>query len=150
MGVIFYSSSQPYGDQDMRSEIGQVFNRPFWEKALSFISFTYAGSEVSVEAIGVPGVIEFFMRKFAHLFVFFCLGFFTVGSLKLLWKTARFIGLYAFLFVVLYASLDELHQYFTGDRTPLVQDVMIDSVGGALGIFFFLRIIQRSNSRKQD
>ncbi|MGM9923373.1 MAG: VanZ family protein [Bacillus sp. (in: firmicutes)] len=143
MCVIFYSSSQPYGNQDMRSEIGSLFDRPFWKEALSFISFTYAGSEVSVEAKGVAGVIEFFLRKFAHLFVFFCLGFFTIGSLRVIWKRGRLMVLSSFLFVVLYALLDEMHQFYTGDRTPLLQDVLIDSIGGALGIFFFLRVSRR-------
>ncbi|MFE5426943.1 VanZ family protein [Peribacillus simplex] len=33
-------------------------------------------------------------------------------------------------------SADELHQKLTGGRTPLWQDVMLDTFGGSLGMFF--------------
>ncbi|WP_363320592.1 VanZ family protein [Peribacillus sp. Bi134] len=35
-------------------------------------------------------------------------------------------------------SADDLHQKLTGGRTPLLQDVMLDTFGGLLGIFFSL------------
>jgi len=36
--------------------------------------------------------------------------------------------------VFLYAASDEFHQIFVPTRTPLVSDVMIDTLGGALGL----------------
>lgn len=149
MLVIFYSSSQPYSKQDMRPELGLIFDHPFWKEAFSFVSFTYAGSEVSIEANGVTGFIEFFFRKFAHLAVFFCLGFFTLRTIQTLRKLSRFSAPLSFSLVVLYAALDEVHQYFTGDRTPLWQDVMIDSVGGVIGILFSMFLWHRKKKRTQ-
>jgi VanZ family protein len=37
--------------------------------------------------------------------------------------------------VFLYAASDEFHQRFVPTRTPLVSDVLIDTCGGAAGLF---------------
>lgn len=47
------------------------------------------------------------------------------------WREARL----ALLLVMLYAATDEFHQLFVPTRTSLVSDVMIDTVGGAAGLF---------------
>ena len=39
------------------------------------------------------------------------------------------------LIVALYAASDEFHQIFVPTRTPAVHDVVIDTLGGALGLF---------------
>ena len=41
----------------------------------------------------------------------------------------------ALLLVMLFAATDEFHQLFVSERTSLVSDVMIDTVGGAAGLF---------------
>jgi VanZ family protein len=46
-----------------------------------------------------------------------------------------------------YAAIDEFHQSFTGGRTPLFQDVMLDGCG-ALTIVLIL-IIKRLLSKKK-
>ena len=33
-----------------------------------------------------------------------------------------------------YATFDEIHQWFTGDRTPMWQDSLLDTCGGLTGI----------------
>ncbi|WNF37385.1 VanZ family protein [Bacillaceae bacterium IKA-2] len=107
---------------------------------LKGINFTYATSEVSIERMGVAGFIEFLLRKGAHFTFFFILGFLIYRAL---WASKcknylNFIG--SFLFVVLYAVSDELHQAFTPNRTPLVEDIVLDSVGGLTGILFAFAI----------
>jgi VanZ family protein len=47
------------------------------------------------------------------------------------WREARL----ALLMVMLYAATDEFHQLFVPERTSLVSDVMIDTAGGAAGLF---------------
>ena len=44
------------------------------------------------------------------------------------------------LCVFLYAIADELHQKFTGGRTPLLQDVILDTFGGVMGILCFIMV----------
>jgi VanZ family protein len=39
------------------------------------------------------------------------------------------------LIVFLYAASDEFHQIFVPTRTPAIHDVVIDTIGGAIGLF---------------
>jgi VanZ family protein len=48
------------------------------------------------------------------------------------WSWPRFGG--ALLIVFLYASSDEFHQIFVPTRTPRIHDVVIDTIGGAVGL----------------
>lgn len=49
----------------------------------------------------------------------------------------RSIGLYAFLFTMLYGASDELHQVFVPLRDPSLLDVSADALGALLGMFVF-------------
>ena len=139
VGVIFYSSAQPYSEQNIQPLLGENVKLPEWVMAmLSKINFTYAGMEVSVGALGLPAFIEFFIRKGAHFSVYFAMAFILASIVKFwiqkTWKlSAITLGI-----VFLYACSDEWHQSFTGDRTPLFHDVMIDTVGGLAGISVYL------------
>jgi uncharacterized membrane protein len=65
---------------------------------------------------------------------------------KALWK----LCLRSILFSMLYASTDEFHQLFVEGRGASVRDVMIDTLGAALGmlLFIFLRKIFLTLSKK--
>ena len=147
--VIFIASSQTYEQQDMRPLLGELLNTPYLIDKLSFIDFVYAGKEISVEEVGVAGLIEFFIRKSAHFIVFCLLGFFTYGVWHLMIQKGRnWSFLFSLLFVIIYACLDELHQKMTGGRSPLVQDVMIDTIGGLCGIILCMSLLFLINRRK--
>lgn len=141
-GLIFWFSSQPYQNQDVKPLLTDFINEEWVAATFSKIQFDYAGYNVSAENLGAASFVEFFIRKGAHLGIFFLLGFFTCRALlaTLLRNRTTSSFFSAFFFVILYAVQDELHQHFTGDRTPLIQDVMIDSVGGLVGIILFLLI----------
>jgi VanZ family protein len=47
---------------------------------------------------------------------------------------------WAVLFVALYAASDEFHQSFVPSRDASVRDVIIDTTGAILGLFFFWAI----------
>ncbi|WP_285765452.1 VanZ family protein [Peribacillus sp. SI8-4] len=144
--VIFFFSSQTYEEQSITPFLAQ-FNTPYWYDRLEGISFMYGGVGVSARTAGVNGFLEFFIRKGAHLFIFFVFGFLTLG----VWcrfvrnQVLTFAG--ALVCVLFYASADELHQMVTGGRTPLLQDVMLDTCGGLLGICCFL-IFNRWRKRR--
>jgi VanZ family protein len=139
-GIIFWFSSQPYQDQDVKPLLTDSINEEWVSTNLSWLQFDYAGYYVSVEQLGAASFVEFFIRKGAHFGIFFLLGFFTCrATLSTMLQHRTFTGFVtSLLFVILYAVSDELHQHFTGDRTPLIHDVMIDSVGGLVGILSFI------------
>lgn len=90
---------------------------------------------------------QFIIRKFAHFTIYTIAGiniygFFNTYNMK---KKNKILS--AVLIGVLYAISDEIHQMFSGERTPAIRDVIIDSCGVLFGIFIFL-IINKVIKRK--
>ncbi|ROY15868.1 VanZ family protein [Enterococcus faecium] len=132
--ILFYSSSQTYGQQSQVSRLESWLpNQPF-KDTLAGIRFNYGGSMVSIDHLGYAKFLEFFLRKGAHFGTYFILGgslFLGVfPKLKIWWLTA----ILAWLSATGYAGLDEFHQMMTGGRTPMFQDVMLDSIGALTGV----------------
>lgn len=87
-------------------------------------------------------LMELLIRKGAHVSEFFILG---ILVFRLVWRHFSETSMIAFVFsgflTLLFASLDELHQYFVPFREARVTDIGIDSIGIglALAVFFVLR-----------
>jgi VanZ family protein len=91
-----------------------------------------------------PGQFEavnHYVRKAGHLGEYALLGgllhraassHWVEGGWGKRWVPRRVLGVLAL--VALYAASDELHQRFVASRTSSVWDVMLDIVGGALGL----------------
>ncbi len=139
--IIFWSSSQPYEKQDIRSNVLSFISADFVITEFSDVSFEYAGKEVSIKALGTAGFVEFFVRKGAHFVVFFFLAYLAYRALRIQGVKVSNAILYSVLFTMIYAISDEIHQSFTENRTPLLNDVVIDSIGGFFGIL--IRAIKR-------
>lgn len=78
---------------------------------------------------------EHIVRKSAHFLIYMLLGFMascTVGMRRLL--SSGSLG--ALIFSFLYACSDEIHQFFVPGRACMFTDVLIDTSGAAVGIFF--------------
>lgn len=141
MGVIFYSSSQPYEQQDIRPLLSDGVQLSLIEPLVDWISITYNGNVVSVATHGVAGFIEFFIRKGAHVAVFFLLACFFFTAIR---KSTRLSFSYAvtisFFATVAYAIIDEIHQGFTPNRTPYIGDVVLDGLGASAAVVFLMAI----------
>lgn len=141
MIVIFISSSQPYEKQNIQPFLTDTIDLSFLEPYVNWISFTYNQSEVSVERLGIYGLIEFFIRKGAHVFVFLILCCLFFLALKQTTKIKLSLQLIiSFILTVLYAAFDEFHQGFTENRTSYMGDVLLDGFGGGLGIVLLVMI----------
>jgi VanZ family protein len=135
MSIIFFFSSQSYQQQDLRPWLQKHLPETTIEHWFSWVSFTYAGEIVSIDAKGMPGFVEFFIRKAAHIGEYLVLG----GLLFLLLATllrirARVAMPIAWCLCVLYAISDELHQSTSGYRVFKAQDVVLDSIAALFGI----------------
>ncbi|MFB4167816.1 VanZ family protein [Virgibacillus sp. JSM 102003] len=141
MGIIYYSSAQPYEDQDVKPLLKSSFDLSFLTPLVDWISFTYHHSEVSVAELGTAGIVEFFLRKGAHVGVFFvlmCLFYIALRSTC----DMKFLPLIiiSYSLTIAYAGLDEFHQGFTANRTPYIGDVVLDGVGAAIAALCLLLI----------
>lgn len=92
------------------------------------------------------------IRKIAHFTVFFMLGILSCWSTWVLFRKHHMS--ISFIFCILYACLDEVHQFFSDGRAPLVTDILIDSVGAFIGISLVSLVIlcakRRKNVRSSD
>jgi len=137
MGLIFFFSSQTYQQQNMQPELRKWIPDRVVEKHFSGVRLDYAGKEVSVRSLGAPAFVEFFIRKGAHFGIYLVLALLLSWALAPLVRSRFALLLLPVLVGLVYASTDEVHQYFTGDRTPLVQDVLLDGVGALCGVLVY-------------
>lgn len=138
IGLIVYSSSQTYEQQTIVPLLDRLLSKELFRDYLLWVDFIYAHTRVSIEAIGYVGFVEFIIRKFAHLSLFFMISLFLCSFLNYLIRHIGISVALTYIFIVSFAVLDEFHQYLTGGRTPLVEDVIIDTLGGMMGIVFYL------------
>ncbi|MFC6463840.1 VanZ family protein [Marinilactibacillus sp. GCM10026970] len=148
MIILFISSSMTYQEQNVQPLLNRLLAGEPLKNLLSGIRFSYAGSEVSVQASGYLGFVEFFIRKGAHFSIFLLLGVSWFMGLKN--KTSSYIltAMLALLLAAGYASFDELRQAFNPDRTALLEDVFIDSMGALTGIVLTWLTISKWSSKK--
>ena len=140
MGVIFYMSAQP-GDLsgDISGTVSHLFMR-IWNAI-----FGLNWSEV--EILQMAEIWDYPIRKLAHMTEFGVLAVLMYWALGQYWifveegKWARG-GLrrvmtryvIAWIFTVVYAATDEMHQLFVPDRSGNIVDVCVDATGAFLAL----------------
>lgn len=121
--MIFYFSHRPAAQSDLDAKL---FIETFAE-AQKEINELEGGFKFHFSPI-------YIVRKTAHVILYGVLTYlcFNVFYKKeeVLWRPS----LYAFMFGVLYAISDEVHQLFIPGRTGLLSDVVIDTYGVILGL----------------
>lgn len=134
MGLLYGSSSMSYESQSLVSPLETLLAGKPFEAFLSNFEFIYAGSLVSIENSGYVSFVEFFIRKAAHFFSYFVIGFFWVLGLRKRVRDEWLVVLLSILLSIGYASFDEFRQVFHPARTGLMADVILDSAGAIAGV----------------
>jgi len=135
MLVIFLFSAQP---AEQSSEISESLIRVIVGTGWGW--FAPAGQSAPEALLGVSEVI---LRKSAHLFVFFVLGFCTASAVKQLTGDRRRVFWVSFFWCSLYGAVDEVHQYFVPGRACMWQDWLIDTAGAFLGVGLVVALARR-------
>lgn len=149
MLILFITSSQTFEQQDQTSNLMKLLKQQPFLETFSGVKFMYGGTEVSVAASGYFGFVQFFIRKAAHFMAFFILGGTVFLGLQPRLKNLVLTAGVSWLTATGYAALDEYHQLLTGGRTPLFEDVILDSVGATTAIGICLVIIIVNKQRKK-
>lgn len=95
---------------------------------------------------GFIGVIDYYIRKSAHVTVF---GILAVLS-RLALDNKKRSYLFSWIFTAFYAATDEFHQRFVPGRTASIYDVLIDSTGAfvfLLLMFILTKVKNRESGR---
>ncbi|WP_309089091.1 VanZ family protein [Domibacillus sp.] len=150
--VIFNFSSQTYEEQSLVPQLERLLPGEPFAGILAPIEVTYWGTPISIETKGYYYFLEFFIRKFAHLFLFGCLAAALFHVLALA-RPRRIWPVFCLSFAgtALYALLDEYHQLLTGGRTPMLKDVGLDLVGAFFALVlsaFFYKIRKRKEKNR--
>lgn len=148
MGVIYWKSSEPYGQQDLKPWLATLFSESALQRFLPQLQFTYDAQVISVQK--PYSFLEFFIRKAAHISEYFILAFLiwqTLAATRLIRPT---VFVLATLLSVLYAASDEWHQSFVPNRTGHLIDVGVDSIGVLLAMLLLLlwQLVRRSKQKK--
>lgn len=125
MLVIFYLSSQS-ADQSNQLSMGVTVR-------------IYEAVNILLPKLEV-NVFNHMVRKYAHFFAYMILGILSVNALYLNGIKDRKAILYSFIISFLYAVSDEIHQIFVPGRAGQVMDVVIDSLGGIIGIAIYASV----------
>lgn len=144
--LIHFSSSQSYEGQNVQPLL-EGFPLEWVNKLFYWVSITYGDSVVSLETRTPEAFVEFFLRKGAHLFVYAVLGIIAYRLLNQVLHQTVLSGLIAWVFTTAYAGVDELRQYFHPNRSGMIEDVILDSVGGAIGITVWVYWQHRKEKR---
>lgn len=78
--------------------------------------------------------IFYSIRKLAHLTVFCILQIISFIIFRAFGQNFLKSAIYSLLIVFGYASFDEIHQYFVPGRSCQFTDVLIDTLGGVIGL----------------
>lgn len=130
MSLIFFFSSQTADESSKAS-------RGILDKVVSVL--TVVDSDASKAELEEG--LHILIRKAAHFTIYLLLGISAMNSacmfLKKSLRTQVFVSI---LFCALYAVSDEIHQYFVPGRAMMAVDVLIDTVGAAVGCGIFVFI----------
>lgn len=137
MGFIFYQSSQSGAASNEISHeiINQLSNRA---KPSNLIE-SEQREELKQDIKNMPSfeALNVMIRKSAHAFEFLVL------ALLLAWVLTEYhfnswkLVILTLIGVCLYAVSDEFHQLFVEGRSARLFDILVDCVGGIVGVFLF-------------
>ena len=82
--------------------------------------------------------IEKVIRKIAHFSIYTAVGLLLMALLSTFEMKEKNRIIMSLIIGIIYASSDEIHQSFVPERSPMITDVMIDTMGVMLGILLIM------------
>lgn len=134
MLVIFAFSSQPLSKQDMKPWLARQVAKIDMERWFGGVRFEYGELTVSLQSLGPAGFAEFFIRKASHFAEYAVLASLLYLTLRLRVRKAVVLLPVVAVLCLLFAVTDEFHQAGVAGRTPLRQDVLLDTTGACFGL----------------
>lgn len=128
MLVIFLFSSQPHSGETTKSIIKQIMP--------------------NIKTNSLLDMINFIVRKSAHITEYFILTLLTISLLKEYTKKQNVILVSSLIFCFIYALTDEFHQSFIPGRSSLFRDVLIDTSGSVLSLVSYYLYQKKFTTKK--
>lgn len=128
MLVIFLFSSQPHSGETTKSIIEQIMP--------------------NIKTNSLLDMINFIVRKSAHITEYFILALLTISLLKEYTKKQNVILVSSLIFCFIYALTDEFHQSFVPGRSSLFRDVLIDTSGSIISLVSYYLYQKKFTTKK--
>ena len=93
-------------------------------------------------------MINYLVRKSAHITEYFILAILTISLLKEYITNYKLIYILSIFICFIYAITDEIHQYFVVGRTAIFKDVIIDTTGSLLLVIIL--VIKKKPNKKAN
>ena len=90
------------------------------------------------------------IRKMAHFTIYTLFGIFLFNFFRTFTWTAKKQIALTLIIGAIYAISDEIHQFFSDGRSPLIKDVIIDSFGVLFGITIVFGMTKLIKKRKRN
>lgn len=95
--------------------------------------------------------LEGIVRKLAHFSIYTVVGILLMGLVST-YNIEEMKRIYISIIIgIIYATSDEIHQFFVPDRAAKFTDVMIDTMGVALGallVLLFIKMLVKNEHKK--
>lgn len=140
-----------FGFSSQDGEKSGSISRRITEKIATLIPQIQKENEIEKE--NIMNTMERIIRKMAHFSIYTVVGLLLmslVSTYNIKEKNRLIITLTT---GIIYASSDEIHQSFVPGRSPMITDVVIDTMGVILGILLIIlgkKIIKKYRENKQN
>lgn len=140
-----------FGFSSQDGEKSGSISRRITEKIATFIPQIQKENEIEKE--NIMNTMESIIRKMAHFSIYTVVGLLLmalVSTYNIKEKNRLIITLTT---GIIYASSDEIHQSFVPGRSPMITDIVIDTMGVILGILLIIlgkKIIKKYRKNKQN
>lgn len=140
-----------FGFSSQDGEKSGSLSRRITEKIATLIPQIQEKSKLEKE--NIMNTMESIIRKMAHFSIYTVVGLLLmalVSTYNIKEKNRLIISLTT---GIIYATSDEIHQSFVPGRSPMITDVVIDTMGVILGILLIIlgkKIIKKYRENKQN
>lgn len=124
----------------------------FWIPAVAWMIVIFLFSTRESVQVSPEHVVNFVFFKTLHVLEYAILFVLYYRALKNSFSTRTSISVFlaAFLFTILYAITDEVHQTFIPTREGKPRDVIIDAIGASLAWFTIARLLPKAPKKLQE
>jgi VanZ family protein len=135
MAAIFYLSHKPVDESTVESDVFVNLPQQLFES-----------SRPDLNPDEIYLVVQFFVRKTAHVIEFATLSVWASGLFVL--YHIKYAYLLGFLFSSIYAATDEIHQLFIPGREGKWSDLAFDMCGALIGAMIVWYIVRQRREEK--
>jgi VanZ family protein len=122
----------------------------FWLPVILYMAAIFIASSRQKVALTDSYTISFIIFKGIHIIEYALFYIISYRAFRNTVSKKIYAHIYAFIFIVLYAAIDEIHQSFVPTREGKFRDVIIDAIGGGLGWILLIQFLPKAPKRLKN